>query len=76
MHLTYRNDSEKNDAAYTPHAGEAGAPSDDVEITPEMIEAGVDAISKIHWEMDRFDEMAASIYMAMITARKPSRTAA
>jgi hypothetical protein len=42
----------------------------EIEITPEMIAAGVSAVSRINWEMDRFEEMAAEIYRAMESAKK------
>ena len=47
-----------------------------IEITPEMIEAEVDAVSRIHWEMDRFEEMAVSIYEAMVRAERLRKSAA
>ena len=47
-----------------------------IEITPEMIEEGVDAVSRIHWEMDRFGEMAVSIYEAMVRAKRLRKSAA
>jgi hypothetical protein len=42
MHLTYLNDSDKNDAVSSTYTGEAGAPGTEVEITPEMIDAGTE----------------------------------
>lgn len=68
IHLTYRNDSEKNAAVSTANASEAGAP--EIEITPEMIAAGVAEL--LDWD-SRFEhdlgERVASIYEAMVLAK-------
>ena len=40
MHLTYRQ-NEPNHSGALPYRGLAGAPACEIEITPEMIEAGV-----------------------------------
>jgi hypothetical protein len=51
-------------------APEAGAPGDEIEVTPEMIEAGVDA----YIENDRFfhlpEEIVRNIFIAMQRAKR------
>ena len=39
--------------------------SSEVTITPEMIEAGVDAVCKVDWRFDSYEDVAAAIYRAM-----------
>ncbi len=47
----------------------AGAPGNEIEVTRSMMEAGVEAIAEIDWEMDRFEEMAVAIYVAMASTK-------
>jgi hypothetical protein len=42
-----------------------GTSDEAIEITPEMIEAGIDAICKIDWRFETYEEAALSIYKAM-----------
>jgi hypothetical protein len=43
MHLTYPNSDPHIVTASSVGSGEAGAPEDEIEITPEMMEAGIEA---------------------------------
>lgn len=62
MHLTYHDSDTHTGTASTAKAGEAGAPV--IEITPEMIEAGVDAY---YASSDIDEEMVKAVFMAMRT---------
>jgi hypothetical protein len=56
------------DAATGAPAPEAGAPEHEIEITPEMIEAGIEAIAyafRGHGETDDFEDIAIAVYSAM-----------
>jgi hypothetical protein len=44
MHLTYPDSDTHTGTASPANAGEAGAPGTEIEITPEMVEAGYDAL--------------------------------
>jgi hypothetical protein len=44
MHLTYPDSDTHTGTVSTADAGEIGAPENKIEITPEMIEAGYDAL--------------------------------
>jgi hypothetical protein len=46
----------------------AGAPADEIEITPEMIEAGTLALSKHDEEFESSDEAVVRIFRAMLEA--------
>jgi hypothetical protein len=43
----------------------AGAPEHEIEVTPEMIEAGVSILASFHPEYDLVEEMTKEIYVAM-----------
>jgi hypothetical protein len=43
----------------------AGAPEDGIEITPAMVEAGVEEYSRVLHDMDSFEEIVTMIYKAM-----------
>ena len=44
----------------------------DVEITPQMIRAGVDALDGFNWDMDSALEAVAEVYRAMEIERRCS----
>ena len=49
--------------------GEAGAPVDEIEITPKMIEAGENAISRFFgWELDSSEKIVCAVFSAMMEA--------
>jgi hypothetical protein len=52
-------------------AGEAGAPDDEIEITPEMIEAGYEA-SRLYDRDDPKEWEMAAVYRAMEKERRRS----
>jgi hypothetical protein len=56
-------------AAEAEHRAKAGAPEDEIEITPEMIEAGVDVLYQYAPSMAGFDFWAGEIFRAMWAAR-------
>jgi len=68
MHLTYR-DPPVHTRAFSPAtpAGETGAP--EIEITPEMVEAGVLALSEYSSFFDLPADGVEKIYRAMEAAR-------
>lgn len=49
--------------------GEAGAPAREIEITSEMIEAGLSALSHYRYDNSNEEEIVATIFSAMIEAR-------
>ena len=53
----------------TASADGAGAPEREVEITPEMIEAGLDALAGFNRELESGNERVAEIFEAMFWAR-------
>jgi hypothetical protein len=46
MHLTYPNSDHHIASASPNDSGEAGAPANEIEVTPAMIAAGVDAFNE------------------------------
>ena len=48
----------------------AGAPADEIEITPAMIDAGVDEICSYNLEYETREEAVARIFEAVLLARK------
>ena len=58
--MTYRSDSDSDSAT--------GRRFENVEITPEMIEAGIEAISLFKLSEDEFSLILSEIYRAMATA--------
>jgi hypothetical protein len=60
-----------SDSAASPR--EAGAPEDEMEITPEMIEAGAVELASYHGsEWESLESGGLSIYKAMTRARLPN----
>jgi hypothetical protein len=56
--------------ASSPDSIEAGAPGEEIEITPDMIDAGVTYIEdSLKWNLDTFEDMAREIYIKMTLAR-------
>jgi hypothetical protein len=53
--------------------GSAGAPETEIEITPEMIEAGVIALAEYDSYMDNAEHGARTIFSAMILASPASK---
>jgi hypothetical protein len=47
---------------------------DAVEITPEMIEAGVDELNSYDWRLDWPPDKVCEIFRAMIEKKVPKRT--
>ncbi len=59
---------------FGPHMSELAKPTDEIEITPEMIEAGEDALLGADiWPLDHRRDLAVEVYRAMCR-QKPKRT--
>ena len=70
MHLTYPDSDTHTGTVSTAKAEEAGAPETEIEITPEMIEAGAMILCRFHPGEDLEDEVACEIWRAMGAARR------
>ena len=73
MHLTNNLDRSNNEPALTAHADEAGAPVE-IEVTEEMIEAGVDAysgyfLSLAHGDPETDRSMVCDVFRSMLASR-------
>jgi hypothetical protein len=68
MHLTYHPDSDLYGAISPANAGEAGAPEAEIEITPEMMEAGVAAFFGYDSRFDPPEVAVEEIHRAMMHA--------
>jgi hypothetical protein len=53
----------------------AGAPEDGIEITPEMIEAGVEELSSYNLDFESMEDAVTRIYREMVLAQGGSRNA-
>jgi len=83
MHLTYHDSKPHTSEVSTAKAEEAGAPDDDsrprfsteelsiIEVTPEMIEAGIDEFGLFDWG-DPAEWIVPMIYRAMELQRRHS----
>jgi hypothetical protein len=59
-----------NLAADLPCKKSAGAPANEIEFPPRMIEAGVKYLEdSLKWNLDTFEDMAREIYISMTLAR-------
>jgi hypothetical protein len=52
------------------HDRAAGAPDDEIEITPEMIEAGRSALSRYRYEESNEEKTLAAIFRAMMSSSR------
>jgi hypothetical protein len=52
---------------------ERGSPLDEIEITDEMVKAGIQALCQYNWEIETEDEAAKRIYRAMWKAQRSQR---
>ena len=66
MHLTYHNPNENIVSASTASAGEAGAP--EIEITPEMMKAGLSAWYDYDSRFESEEDGVRAIFVAMLEA--------
>jgi hypothetical protein len=73
MHLTYRHENEHTEAALAAEAAKAGAP--DIEITPEMMEAGTTALARFNSDFETDEQGVFRIYREMERARVLSQKA-
>jgi hypothetical protein len=48
--------------------------SNDIEVTPEMIAAAVNALSRVDFRMDSYEEIARAVYVAMTEVRPAPRS--
>jgi hypothetical protein len=71
MHLTYPTESGPNVEPRPRRRTKAGAP--EIEITPEMIEAGVAEFGRYDSRFGRPTEAVERIFMAMLSARTAAR---
>jgi hypothetical protein len=69
MHLTYPDFDPNIVTASSVDSGEAGAPADEIEITAEMIERGIDAFNCRDSDYDFEDERVSLIIMAVLGDR-------
>ena len=53
----------------SPESGQAGAPSREIEITPEMIDAGVDLLAQYDPDADTYSETVIEIFSEMNRVR-------
>ena len=69
MHLTYHNSDGHKATVSTANAGEVGAPENEIEITPQMIEAGVEALAGRYFDLVDsygYPEIAKTVFEAMV----------
>ena len=69
MHLTNKEPIRNDALAASGSLDATGAPANEIEITPEMIEAGCLALSHYRYEKSNEDEIVTTIFAAMMGAR-------
>ena len=69
MHLTYPDSDTHTGAVSTANAGETGAPEAKIEITPEMIEAGVCQYCSADDILETKEEIVRRVFLAMCRAK-------
>jgi hypothetical protein len=72
MHLTYPNSDPDIGTVSPADSGEAGAPEDEIEITPGMMEVGVEAFYGYDPGDMEPERCVEAIYLAMETLRRAS----
>jgi hypothetical protein len=68
MHLTYHDEAPKSGKPVSDSTDSAGAP--EIEITPEMIAAGVNEIASYNLDFESREDAVARIYEAMFLASR------
>jgi hypothetical protein len=73
MHLTYHDSSGHKATASTANAEEAGAPEIEIEITPAMIEAGMEAAALLtyRWGETAEPALVSRVFAAMLALSHP-----
>ncbi len=69
MHLTNNEPIRNETLVASASLDAAGAPANKIEVTPEMIEAGLPYLFKVHRDRGNDEELIAEIYRAMTRAR-------
>jgi hypothetical protein len=78
MHLTNSESRFHNCAVASEFSDAAGAPVNEIEITPEMIEAGVDELKGEYFNLspggDLFPQIVRSVFVRMMEASRKHST--